>query len=53
MHQEQFFFVGDPVEIVDSYTYLGVLFSGPIFTMRPDMQARISRGYAALARLER
>ena len=52
MHQEQFLFAIDPVEIVDSYTYLGVVFSGPIFTMRPTMQARISRGYAALAKLE-
>ena len=53
MHREQFLFAGNPVEIVDSYTYLGVVFSGPIFTMRPAMQARISRGYAALAKLER
>ena len=52
MHREQFLFAGDPVEIVDSYTYLGVVFSSPIFTMRPAMQARISRGFAALARLE-
>ena len=53
MHREQFLFAGDPVEIVDSYTYLGVVFSGPVFTMCPAMQARISRGFAALARLER
>ena len=53
MHREQFLFTGDPVEIVDSYTYLGIVFSGPVFTMRPAMQARISRGFATLARLER
>ena len=52
MHREQLLFAGDPVEIADTYTYLGVVFSGLIFTMHPAMQARISRGYAALARLE-
>ena len=53
MHREQFLFADDLVEIVGSYIYLVVLFSGPIFTMHPAMQAQISRGYAALARLER
>ena len=52
MHQEQFLFADDPVEIVNSYTYLGVLLSGSIFTMRPAMQARISKGYVTLAKLE-
>ena len=53
MHCEQFLFAGDLVKIVGSYIYLGVLFSGSIFAMCLAMQAWISMGYAALARLER
>ena len=37
MHREQFIFGGDLVEILTSYTYLEVLFSGPILTMLPSM----------------
>ena len=53
MHREHFFLDGDLVEIVGSYTYLGILFLRPIFTMRPAMQARLNRCYASLAWLER
>ena len=34
------------------YTYMGVVFSRPIFTMHLSMQAPIRRGYATLTRLE-
>ena len=53
MHHEQFVFASDSVKIAGSYTYLGVLFFEPIFTMRLAMHAQISGGYIALAKLER
>ena len=53
MHWEQFFFYGDSVEILGSYTYLGVLFSRPTFITCPTIQVRLNTSYASLARLER
>lgn len=49
------FFVYDQVtvEYTDAYTYLGVLFTGPRFTLRRAAETRLSRAYAALGGLER
>lgn len=44
---------GQPVELVKEYTYLGVVFRGPRFTMTYAARDRISKGYASLALLER
>ena len=41
------------VEMVGSYTYLGVLFLGLIFTMHPAMQTHVAMGYVSLTWLER
>lgn len=41
------------VEYTDAYTYLGVVFSGPVFSMRRAAQARLTRAHAALGGLER
>jgi hypothetical protein len=48
-----FFFRGEEIEITNTYTYLGVQFSGPRFSLRPTLQPRINKGYGSLALLER
>ena len=55
MAHASFTFAGGPVEIVTSYVYLGVTFSTAAthFTMGSAAQDRLTRGYAALAMLER
>jgi len=49
----RFLFKGEEVEITNTYTYLGVQFSGPRFSLRPALQPRINKGYGSLALLER
>ncbi|KAH7422442.1 hypothetical protein KP509_12G008600 [Ceratopteris richardii] len=44
--------MGRRVWFTDAYTYLGVVFSGPIFSMRRAAESRWTRAYAALGRLE-
>ena len=41
------------MEYTRSYTYLGVTFTGPRFSLQEAACARLSRGYAALGALER
>lgn len=48
-----FLFKGEEIEIVSTYTYLGVQFSGPRFSLRLALQPRINKGYGSLAVLER
>ncbi|WP_139158394.1 reverse transcriptase family protein, partial [Enterobacter cloacae complex sp. GF14B] len=43
----------DTVEYTDEYTYLGVVFTGPRFTLRRAAETRLSRAYAPLGGLER
>ena len=47
-----FLYGEEEVELTKQYTYLGVVFTGPSFSMREAAGARLTRGYAALARLE-
>lgn len=47
-----FFFQGHEIEIT-SYTYMGVKFSGPRFSMRSVIQPRVSKGMGSLAMLEK
>lgn len=53
MKQLSFNFQGELVEIVPTCMYLGIVFSGPFFSMRPAARARLARGQGAFARLER
>ena len=48
-----FFLREEKVEYTRSYTYLGVTFTGPRFSLQEAACARLSRGYAALGALER
>ena len=48
-----FLFKGEEVEITSTYTYLGVQFSGPRFSLWPTLQPRINKGYGSLALFER
>ena len=48
-----FYIRGEEIEITSSYTYLGVLFTGPRSSLRPALQPRINKGYGSLALLER
>ena len=48
-----FIFQGQEIEITSSYLYLGVLFSGPRFSMRPAIQPRVNKGMGSLALLEK
>jgi hypothetical protein len=48
-----FFFRGEEIEITNTYTYLGVQFSGPRFSLRHALQPRVNKGYRSLALLER
>ena len=43
----------DIVEYTDAYTYPGVVFTGPRFTLRRAAETRLSRAYAALGGMER
>lgn len=43
---------GERVEVISSYVYLGVLFSGPHFSLTPIVEARLVKGYAALTTLK-
>ena len=49
----EFFLGEEKVEYTRSYTYLGVTFTRPRFSLREVARARISRRYAALGALER
>ena len=51
--EPEFFLGEEKVEYTCSYTYLGVTFTGPRFSLREVACARLSRGYAALGALER
>jgi hypothetical protein len=48
-----FHYKGEEIEITTTYTYLGVQFTGPRFSMRHDLLPRISKGYGFLAIIER
>jgi hypothetical protein len=48
-----FFFKREEIEITSTYTYLGVQFSSPRFSLRPALQPRINKGYGSLALLKR
>ena len=50
--EPEFFSGGEKVEYTCSYTYLGVIFTRPRFSLREVACARLSRGYAALGVLE-
>ena len=41
------------VEYTDAYTYLGVVFSGLVLSLRRAAETRLRRAYAALGRMER
>ena len=41
------------MEYTDAYTYLGIVFSGPVFSLRRAAETRLTRAYVALGRLER
>ena len=41
------------VEYTDAYSYLGVVFSDPRFSLRRAVETRLTRAYAALGRMER
>ena len=43
----------ETIEYTDSYTYLGVVFSGPVFSLRKVVETRLTRAYASLGRMER
>jgi hypothetical protein len=53
LFDHHFFFRGEEIEITNTYTYLGVLFTGPHFSLRHALQPRVSKGYGSLALLER
>lgn len=48
-----FFFRGEEIEITTIYTYLGVQFTRPCFSMRHALQHLVNKGYGSLALLER
>jgi hypothetical protein len=48
-----FLFKGEEIEITNTYTYLGVQFSGSRFSLRLTLQPQINKGYGSLALLER
>ena len=41
------------VEYTDAYTYVGVVFSGPMLSLRGAAETRLTRAYVALGRMER
>jgi hypothetical protein len=47
-----FFFRGQEIDIIDTYTYFGLQFSGPRFSLRHDFQPWVNKGYKSLAILE-
>jgi hypothetical protein len=44
-----FFFRGEEIDITSTYTYLGVQFSGPRFSLRPTLHPWINKGHRSLA----
>ena len=48
-----FIFKGEEIEITGAYSYLGVQFSGPRFSLRLALKPRINKGYGSLALLRR
>ena len=48
-----FLFKVEEIKITNTYTYLGVQFLGPCFSLRPTLQPRINKGYGSLALLDR
>ena len=48
-----FIFQGQEIEITSSYMYLGVMFSGPRFSMRLAIQPKVNKGMGSLAFLEK
>ena len=48
-----FIYGHETVEYTETYTYLGVVFNGPTFSLRRAAQTRLTRAYAALGELER
>ena len=51
--EPEFFLGEEKVEYTRSYTYLGVTFIGPRFSLQEAACAQLSRGYAALGALKR
>ena len=43
----------ETMEYTNAYTYLGVIFIGPIFSLRRVVETRLTRVYVALGGLER
>ncbi|KAI5080279.1 hypothetical protein GOP47_0005758 [Adiantum capillus-veneris] len=43
----------EKVEYTDAYTYLGVVFNGPAFSLRRAAETRLTRAHVALGKLER
>ena len=43
-----FMYGQETVEYTDAYTYLGVVFSGPVFSLRRATQTSLTRAYAML-----
>jgi hypothetical protein len=52
LFDHHFFFRGEEIGITNTYTYLGVLFIGPRFSLWHALQPRVSKGYGSLALLE-
>jgi len=48
-----FFFRGEEIEITSMYTYLGLLFIGPHFSLWYALHLRVRKSYGSLALLER
>ena len=46
--EPEFFQGEEKVEYTRSYTYLGVKYTGPKFSLREDACAQLSRGYATI-----
>jgi hypothetical protein len=53
LFDHHFFFRGEEIEITNMYTYLGVLFTGPHFSLWHALQHQVIKGYGSLALLER
>jgi hypothetical protein len=44
LFDHHFFFKGEEIEITNTYTYLGVLFTGPRFSLWHALQPRVKQG---------
>lgn len=53
LHNHTFTYDGQPIDIVTSYTYLGVLFTSPRLGFRQAALARARTGHRALVQMER